>query len=72
MSNMDKLITIHGLFHALMVYVDKYSTTPKSHDEEDINCGLSAGSGRRAECFGTESGDSPFGQSQGKVQFGES
>ena len=31
----DRLYPIHGLFHALMIYFERYGTTPCTHFEED-------------------------------------
>ncbi|KAL7722665.1 E1 ubiquitin-activating enzyme [Entamoeba marina] len=35
MLKLDKLYGIHGLFHALMIFLDKHGRSPKPHDEQD-------------------------------------
>ena len=35
-SKFDRLWGTHGMFHALMVYLERFGETPKTHDEEDF------------------------------------
>ena len=33
----DRLYGIHGLFHSLMIFIERYNRTPKTHCEEDYH-----------------------------------